>query len=144
MPVNGLNVGRDVTLQISGGPNGPVQFSYITSFESRPDVEDRRSVAIDGQVRHAEFHMGWSGSFEIERADSTVDDLWAQLEANYYNNITNPKMSIQETIIEVNGGTTQYQYTEVQLKLADSGKKSGDEFIKQRVDFMATRRFKRA
>jgi hypothetical protein len=141
MPVNGFSVGRDVVLDIVG-PSGVLVFNLITGFNSRPDLNEQKVKGLDGLVRPVIFHDGWSGSFDIERQDSQLDDYWAQLEANYFAGINSGSITITETITEVAGNTTQYRYEGVQLKLADAGDAKGDQVVKQRLDFMAGRRIK--
>lgn len=141
MPVNGFSVGKDVSLDIIG-PQGPLRFSYITGFTSKPDITDGKVKGLDGITRHVRFPDGWSGSFSIERQDSTVDDYFAQLEANYFAGLNELPITITETITEVSGGISQYRFVGVLLKLDDAGDFKGDATIKQKITFMASRRLK--
>jgi hypothetical protein len=141
MPVNGFSVGRDVVLDIVG-PTGVLTFPLITGFTSKPDVMEHKVKGLDGLVRPVIFHDGWTGTFDIERQDNTLDDYWAQLEANYFTGINSPSLTITETITEVAGNVTQYRYEGVQLKLSDAGDWKGDSTVKQRVDFLCARRRK--
>jgi hypothetical protein len=97
---------------------------------------------LDGISRPVRFFDGWTGGFDLERQDSTVDDYFAQLEANYYAGLNEAPVSITETITEVSGAVTQYRYLGVLLKLDDAGDKAGDSTIKQKLSFMASRRVK--
>ena len=97
MPINGFSVGRDISLDITG-PQGPLRFNLITGFRSKPDITDQKIKGLDGITRHARFPDGWSGSFNIERQDSAVDDYFAQLEANYYAGLNENPVTITETI----------------------------------------------
>lgn len=141
MPVNGYSVGRDVSLDIVG-PNGPLRFNQITKFSSKPDTTDHKIKGLDGVTRHVRFPDGWSGGFDIERRDSTLDDYFAQLEANYYGGLNEQPLTITETITEVSGAVTQYRYTEVLLRLDSAGDWAGDSVVSQKVSFMAARRIK--
>lgn len=141
MPLNGFSVGRDVGLDIIG-PQGPLRFNLITGFQSKPDITDAKIKGLDGITRHVRFPDGWSGSFSIERQDSTIDDYFAQLEANYYAGLNELPLTITETITEVSGQVTQYRYVNVLLKLDDAGSWEGDKSVKQRLSFMAARRLK--
>lgn len=141
MPQNGFTVGRDVSLDIIG-PTGPLRLSLITAFSSKPDINDQRIKGLDGITRHVRFPDGWSGSFSIERQDSTLDDYWAQMEANYYAGLSEQPMTITETITEVSGAVSQYRYLQVLLRLDDAGNYSGDATVKQQVSFVAARRVK--
>jgi hypothetical protein len=141
MPLNGFSVGRDISLDIIG-PSGPLRFNLITGFNSKPDITDQKIKGLDGITRHVRFPDGWSGSFDIARADSTIDDYFAQLEANYYAGLNEQPITITETITEVSGAVTQYRYLQVLLKLDDAGQWQGDQAVKQKLSFVAARRVK--
>lgn len=141
MPLNGYSVGRDVSLDIIG-PQGPLRINQIVAFTRKPDITDQKIKGLDGITRHLRFPDGWSGSMDIERQDSTVDDYFSQLEANYYAGLNEAPITITETITEVNGSVTQYRYLQVLLALEDAGDWKGDASVKQKIRFMAARRVK--
>lgn len=141
MPQNSFSVGRDVSLDIITS-NGPLSFGLITKFTSKQDITDKKIKGIDGVTRHVRFPDGWSGTFDIERQDSTLDDYFAQLEQDYYDGIAEQGATITETIQEVNGSISQYRYLGVLLKFDDAGDKSGDSTITQKLSFLASRRVK--
>lgn len=141
MPVNNFSVGRDVSLDIVG-PSGPIRFSLITNFNSKQASKENTVKGIDGITRPVRFFDGWTGSFSVERQDSTVDDYFTQLENNYYAGINEGSVTITETITEPNGAITQYRYTGVLLKLDDAGSWAADNTVKQSISFMASRRLK--
>lgn len=141
MPLNGFSVGRDVSLDIVT-PTGPIRFSMVTKFMSKQDLVDKKIKGLDGITRHLRFPDGWTGSFEIERQDSTADDYFAAQEENYYQGQNELPCTITETIQEVNGSITQYRYVGVLLKFEDAGEWKGDESVKQKVSFVSARRQK--
>lgn len=141
MPLNGFSVGRDVSIDIVG-PSGPVRFNLVTKFTSKQQSKTEMVKGLDGVSRPVRFFDGWEGGFDLERQDSTVDDYFAQLEANYYAGLNEAAVSITETITEVSGAVTQYRYLGVLLKLDDAGDKAGDSTVKQKLSFMASRRIK--
>lgn len=141
MPINGFTVGRDATLTIVTA-SGPLNLNLVTGFSSRQDSQETRVKGLDGVTRHVRFYDGWSGSFSVERADSVVDDYFAQLESNYYAGLNEQPATITETITEVNGSVTQYRYLNVLLKLDDAGSFAGDATVKQRLSFVSARRQK--
>jgi hypothetical protein len=141
MPVNNFSVGRDISLTIVTG-SGPLNLNLITGFRSKPDMAEVKVKGLDGLTRHARFYDGWSGGFDVERADSTVDDYFAQLEANYYLGISEQPATITETITEPNGAVTQYRYMQVLLKLDNAGDWKGDATVKQQISFVAAQRRK--
>lgn len=141
MPVNNFTVGRDCTLTVVTA-SGPLNLNLITGFQSSPEMAEVKVKGLDGITRHARFFDGWRGSFDIERQDSTVDDYFAQLEANYYAGINEQPATLTETITETSGQVSQYRYLQVLLKLDDAGAKRGDQTVKQRLSFVASRRVK--
>lgn len=68
-----------------------------------------RVKRLDGITDHVRFFDGWSGSFDIERQDATLDNYFAQLEANYYAGINESPAQIYETIQEANGAVSQFR-----------------------------------
>ena len=141
MALNGYSIGRDIALDIIG-PQGPLRFNQIISFMSKPDTTDQKIKGLDGITRHLRFPDGWSGSFEIERQDSAVDDYFTQIEANYYAGLNEIPVTITETVTEVNGSVSQYRYLQVILVLEDAGTWQGDKSVHQKVRFMSARRVK--
>lgn len=141
MPLNNFSTGRDVTLTVVTA-SGPLNLNLVTGFHSAPGMSEIRVKGIDGITRHARFFDGWSGSFDIERVDSTVDDYFAQLEANFYAGVNETPATITETISEPNGSVSQYRYQNVLLKLDDAGGWMGDQTVKQKLSFVAAQRKK--
>ena len=138
---NQFNVGKDVTLDITG-PQGPLRFNIITGFQSKPSYKSIDSKGLDGIDRYEDLPAGWSGSFSLDRSYSTVDDFFAQKEANFYTGLSSNLVNITETITEVSGEVSQYRYTGVALTLQDAGNKSADNKIQMTIGFRASRRIK--
>ena len=141
MPINNYSVGRDISLDIVG-VNGAMGFSQIVGFQSKPDTTDQKIKGLDGITRHLRFPDGWSGSFDLERQNSLLDDWWSQIEANYYAGQNELPVTITETIQEVSGAITQYRYLQVLLTIEDAGSWAGDKSVKQKIKFVAARRVK--
>ncbi len=137
----GYNTGKDIAIDING-PYGPIRLSKIMSFDSKPKVTNQEITPLNGQTDELMIPKGWTGTFEAERVDSTLDDWWEQFESDYYNGVNQSPATITETIQEVGGGTTTWRYTHVILKLEDAGKKEGDKTIRQSMSFTARRRIK--
>lgn len=141
MPINNFSVGRDVSVTIVTA-SGPLSFNLVTDFKSKQDETKTRIKGMDGKTRWVRFFDGWTGSFAIERRDSTPDDYFAQLEANYYAGINEQACSITEIISEPNGALTQYRYFGVLLSFDDAGSWAGDATVKQSISFVCERRIK--
>ncbi|MRW88867.1 hypothetical protein GJ699_02595 [Duganella sp. FT80W] len=141
MSTGGQSLGKDVSVVIvtaSGTLNIPA--AAITKFDSKPVTGDEKRIGLDGQVRNNVTHEGWNGSFEVDRFNSVLDDFWAAAEAAYYAGTALPWGTIQETITNPDLSVSQYTYTQVVLKLTDIGSREGNKTIKQKLDFVASRR----
>lgn len=142
MPTNNFNTGRDITLTIVTPQVGPISLSLITGFNSKPITTTESPKGLDGVVRHIRFQNGWQGSFTLERRDSTLDDYFALVEAQYWDGQNEPPCSITETIQEAAGNVTQWRYTGVLLSFEDAGEYRGDTTVKQAMSFLASKRLK--
>jgi hypothetical protein len=143
MPVNGYSVGRDITISVQT-PSGPIQLNGVTKFTKKRDTTSKKVKKINGLTDTLIFPDGWSGVIDIERQDSTVDDYFAVLEAGYYAGQNSLTGSITETITEVSGATSQYQYTAVVLNLTNAGDAMADETVKMAIDWTSQQRVKLA
>ncbi len=136
MPGNQFNIGNDTFIDIVG-PSGPIQFNITTSFEAKPIYKSLDSLSIDGINRFEDLPAGHEGTFELDRADSTVDDFLAANEAAFYAGLNRSTMTITQTINEVRGGISQYRYSGVVLKITDRGTWKGNEKVTVKISWRA-------
>lgn len=141
MPANGYSVGRDISLDIIG-PNGPLRFPVRTGFQAQQQTSDLKVRRADGIVDHVILPDGWSGSFDFERTGPQLDNYFAGQEDKYFNGQNLDVVSITETVQEPDGSLSQWRYTRCVLQYADAGAKSGGDTVKQKVNWMASRRIK--
>ena len=139
MPIGNFTVGRDISLSIVTS-SGPLQLNLITAFRSKQEIIEIKVKGLDGVTRFVRFVDGWTGSFQIERRDPTVDSYFSQLEANYFAGQSERPVSITETVTEIDGSVSQFRYKEVYLKLDDAGEYKGDSTVKQSISFVARER----
>ena len=139
MPANAFTLGRDCQLVVIG-PSGRVDLSNVTGFDSRQMTLPIRIDRLDGTQLAAELPKGWEGSFELERGDSTVDDFIASTEQAYFTSGQLPTSTLYQYVSEANGSTSTYQYDGAVFKLSAAGAWRGDQAVKQKLDFFATRR----
>lgn len=139
MAANGLSTGIDHKLTFTD-INGVQNFVILENFTVKEDATMDKVVAMDGTVRHPKFHVGWSGSFTLQRASNVMDNYIALQEASYYQGTDQLPITITETISEPSGVVSTYQYTNVVIVLDDAGNWSGTEIVRQRISFMASRR----
>lgn len=139
MSMTMFSVGRDTQLVVIG-PAGRIDFTYVTSFESRQLTQSVRVDRLDGTHMGTELPKGWEGSFEIERGSSTVDDFIAAAEQQYFNGNTVNSGSMYQYVTETDGSTSTYQYDSVVFRLSNAGIWKGDSSVKQKLEFFAVRR----
>ena len=142
MPVNNLNVGKDVRIDVIGPSGSYVSTNYITSFTSSQMTNSLESMPLNLPPIFGEIPKGWEGSFNMQRGDSTFDDLFALAEANYWAGQNTPSGTITETITDPTGAIHQYRYIGVVFKFSSAGSKTQDAFISMDVAFKASQRIK--
>lgn len=142
MSVDGFTTGRDITISFITPEVGPLSLSLITNWNAKQISSTQSPVGIDAEVRHARFFKGWSGSFKLERRDSTLDDYFALLEAAYWSGVDSKSASMTVTIAEARGNVTQWRFTKVLATYDDAGDYAGDATVKQSMSFLASKRFK--
>jgi hypothetical protein len=134
-----FSIGRDTQLVVMG-PNGRVDLSHVTGFESRQITNPIRVSRLDGTQLAAELPKGWEGSFDVERGTSVLDDFISSIEQNYYNGASVSSGTMYQYITEVDSSISTYQFDGVVFKLASAGSWKGDASVKQKLEFYATRK----
>ena len=141
MPFNSFSVGKDVALTVVTS-YGTLTFAGLTDFMADPMTTDLKSKALDGTPRFGFIPDGYKGSFKLDRLDPTVDNYWAQVEADYYAGKNIQPGTINEIITEADGSTTQWLYDGVVLRLEKAGDWGGDKKVEQTVSFEAAHKTK--
>ena len=139
MAINTFSLGRDTQLVVMG-PAGRVDLTHVTGFDSHQMTQPIRVDKLDGTQLAAELPKGWEGTFEVERGSSAVDDFIAAAETAYFNQGPVPPGTLYQYVTETDGSVSTYQYDGVVFKLADAGQWKGDQSVKQKLDFFASRR----
>ncbi len=139
MPQNGYSVGRDITLNVMT-PNGPLTINKITGFSTKQEVSKSKVKRLDGVTDSLRFFDVWSGSFDVERQDSIVEDYFIQLEANYFAGLNETPATALETITNPDGSMSQYRYERLMLSLDNAGDWKGDSSVKMSLAFEASRK----
>jgi hypothetical protein len=134
-----FSIGRDTQLVVMG-PNGRVDLSHVTGFESRQITNPIRVSRLDGTQLAAELPKGWEGSFDVERGTSALDDFISDIEQDYYNGTGVIPGTMYQYITEVDSSVSTYQFDGVVFKLASAGTWKGDASVKQKLEFYATRK----
>ncbi|MDR3536523.1 MAG: hypothetical protein P4L71_08485 [Acetobacteraceae bacterium] len=139
MSVSTFSIGRDTQLVVVG-PQGRLDLSFVSGFESHQLTQSVRVSRLDGTQMGTELPKGWEGSFELERGSSAVEDFIAAAEQSFYTGALNANSTMYQYIAEPDGSTSTYQYDSVMFKLASAGHWKGDSSVKQKLEFFATRR----
>jgi hypothetical protein len=134
-----FSIGRDTQLVVMG-PNGRIDISHVTGFESRQLTSPVRISRLDGTQLGAELPKGWEGSFEVERGTSALDDFISAMEQDFYNGGGIEPGTMYQYITETDSSVSTYQFDGVVFKLASAGSWKGDSSVKQKMEFYATRK----
>lgn len=142
MPQGGLNIGKDYRFDFYM-PTGTLTLPTLLKFTKKKLNQKLTVKPLNGLPIHLNFQEGgWEGSFEVSRKDSTLDDYFAAIEAAYYAGVNLPDGVIQETIQEISGPPSTYQYQGVVLYFDDAGDSEAEKNVIQKVSFCATTRIK--
>ena len=139
MGLTAFSIGRDTQLVVVG-PNGRLDLSHVTGFESRQLTSPVRVSRLDGTQLGAELPKGWEGSFEVERGTSALDDFISGIEQDFYNGAGAFPGTMYQYITETDGSVSTYQFDGVVFKLASAGAWKGDSSVRQKLEFYATRK----
>lgn len=140
MAAGQYNIGSDTQISfVSNG--GLVKATILTSFNAKQMTTRLKSVAIDGVNRYRELEEGWDGTAGYDRADSILDNYFANKEANRYSGIPAPIGTITETTVNAaDGSLSKFRYDGVSMKLDDIGTREGDKKVEQKITWVASRR----
>lgn len=141
MALNGLNIGRDATLDVIDPALGPLRFKIRTGYTVTPQYIDLSSKGQDGEKRNATIPDGHSIELSLDRGSGEADSYFANREAAYFNGIDIPPVSVTETIKEANGAVSQYRYTNGTIKQGATSWK-GDTITTSGVTLNFTRKIK--
>ncbi len=134
-----FSIGRDTQLVVMG-PNGRIDISHVTGFESRQLTSPVRVSRLDGTQLGVELPKGWDGSFEVERGNSILDDFISSIEQDFFNGLGSQSGTMYQYITEADSSVSTYQFDGVVFKLASAGNWKGDASVKQKLEFFATRK----
>ncbi|WGS53581.1 hypothetical protein LFL96_21220 [Paraburkholderia sp. D15] len=142
MPQAGLNIGSDYRFDVLTA-TGLLTLPTLLRFNKKKITNKLTVKPLNTLPIHLSFQEGgWEGTFEVSRADSTLDDYFAALEAAYYAGVNQPSGFIQETIQEIGGNISTYQLQGVVLYFDDAGDVEAEKNVIQKVSFLASTRIK--
>lgn len=136
---DGLTSGQSITIAWTD-IDGNKDFEILESFTFKENSNAPDETAMDGTTRHPLFLFGWTGSAVFQRGSNFIDNYFAARERNYYLGGDQIDMTITQTIKELNGNISQYQFTGAVLQMEDGGTSSGTEIMKQTISWKSKRR----
>lgn len=134
-----FNTGRDIQLKFIS-PTGEVDIDNVTGFDSKPEYADIKIDRLDGKQLHAAPEKGWTGSFDLYRANADLDRFFGAAADAWYDGGVYELSTMFAYVSEADGSQTVFKFTDCVMKLDDSGNWSGDKEVKMKVSFMASRR----
>lgn len=138
---NTFNIGRDGSqITIFDTVAGQITFNGQVGFDSRPRTKQLESQSINGVTTFRNVPNGHEGTFEFDRQDSSIEGYFAILEMNFYAGLPPPIVTITQTINELDGSVTQFQYTGGTLKLDDAGQWRGLDKVSPKVSWSASKK----
>ena len=135
------NIGKDCSLRILY--NGTItNIRDVTDFQAKAEYKTQRTDPLNGPPRETPIPSGWRISFGADRGSSALDVLFAQIESVFWTTGQIGSGTIYQTIQEVDGTTTTWEYSEVGLMYADAGNFTAETTVKQKVTGFSGRRVK--
>ncbi len=135
---NAFNFGKDAVFTIVG-PSGVVNYP-VTQGDYKQETKRIESRPLNSPPIFAEIPDGWSGSFAFDRVGRALDDLFANMEQNYWGSGQLFNFSVTETIQEVDGSISQYRFQNMAVKLESGGIFKGDQKVEMKLQFRCSRR----
>ena len=133
--------GRDTQIRLFRN-GGLVNLIELTQFDAKQDADFKRSEYLGNTGTTGDVvHKGWSGSFECETKDSTIDDLIDALIEENLGRLNIDDMTIQDTENYRDGTKSAWVYYGVQLKYSKTAS-SRDEKVKKKIEWQADSRKK--
>lgn len=121
-----FSVGKDISFMLVGPTGVTMQLPQLTGYDSEPMYETAKSKVLDGPTRQFSLPDGHNLSMKFDREDATVDTFFTALEAAYW--VAGgfvPSFTGYEMIVERNGTTSTFEYTELDLQYKPGSWKSG-------------------
>lgn len=141
MPQNKMNVGADYTFSCYDGTTGALQdFNDIESLKITAGKHDLASRPYNDDPRFGYMPDGFKIEFDIVRTDSSLEDYAVLQNQNVDRGVVMNPGFLNESVINPNGTTSRYQYTNFVWFVTDHGDISREKVVKIHVEGMASRK----
>lgn len=142
LTINSFNVGSNLSVQISddfGDIFSADQLGHLTDFDatSEATVITIRPITNGGKVIHRRIPGGWIGRLMFERYSGAMINLIAGLDALFYATGLDPAFAIGCVILNPDGSTDKYTFTQVKFNRESFGNFRGNSNVPQSLPFNA-------
>lgn len=137
--LDGLTSGISTQIEITN-VDGVKKFEILESFHSVQVAPILSETAIDGITRHPQLHREWTGTLVFQRGSNVLDLYVAERERFYYEGGDQVNLTVTQTIKELNGTVTRFQFTDLVLEMEDGGTYSGTDIVRQSFSWKCRRR----
>jgi len=142
MPTSRFNLGQDNSVILIDGTSGAkLDIGLVVDFKSAQQVKQVNSDPLNSPPLQYHLPGGWSFSFSIDRANNNADAAIAALEQAYWNGAIVNFSTMYQSILEVNGSTSVYEYNNVTYHLQDAGTWTQNQVVKVSISGFASTRY---
>lgn len=136
-----FSVGRDGQAIINHPlAGGRLDLRHMTGFRMQSSMAKLSSTSLKGLTRERSIPKGWTGEFDADRTDSTVDNFCTALEEAFFNNLPFVYGTVTVYINETDGSVSTFIFQEADIWVTDVGSYQADQIVKQKIGFSAPRR----
>lgn len=139
MPVNGMNVGTDYSLMYYDSTSGAlIDLGDVQNVTITAMKHDIKSMPYNNTPRFGYIPDGFRMEFTITRTGSVLEDLMVTLSKNFNAGTVQKPGYLNESILNNDGTTRRYQYTNLVVFLTDHGQISRDKVVTLKLEAMAS------
>jgi hypothetical protein len=140
-----FTVGKDCSAVLISPYGTTITLPLLTEITTTPEYATPKSAPLNSYPIERNLPMGHRLKFSFDRSGPAVDQLFSNIEANWWaqgtpDGGTNSAAAAYIYVNEPGGGTTTYQYVGVSLAQTNSGSISVDNPIKQEISGFAQTR----
>jgi hypothetical protein len=130
MPVNGMNVGVDYSLNYFDGTSGALlNLGDVQNVNIVALKHDIKSMPYNDDPRYGYVADGFKIDFTITRTGSDLEDFMVAAAQNFNQGKVQKPGFLQQTIVNPDGSIRRYQYTKMVIFLTDHGKIARDAVV---------------
>lgn len=136
--VGDFTIGRDCEAILVVGGFGRVNLSEVEGFSAKPVYEKPRIKPLNKRPIEKALPMGYEISFDIARANGSVERLQAYLDSSYWSGNGVPVGTLYQYVRNPDGSTLTMRYDNFSVIIGDLGDYKADAPVKQSVTGFAS------